>query len=269
MTNWKLIHEKLDSRIRKAFHFPLSRGSAKIIGAGYIGSTSHNTYVPPTNPDAIDDVDIFGIVLPPPDYLIGLDSWDHQIIKQEELDVVFFSYHKAVNLLLKANPNVFGFLWLRDEHYIIRTPAMERLIANRDAFSSQKAGHTFAGYARGQLNKMQPAAFEGYMGEKRKALVEKYGYDTKNAAHCLRILKMGIEFLNTGALKVYRDDDADFLRAVKSGAYTLDEIKVFAEGYFSLYDEARQKTKLPEEPNRKLVHQLTMDIVKEHICGRK
>lgn len=33
------------------------------------------------------------------------------------------------------------------------------------------------------------------MGEKRKQLVAKHGYDTKNASHLIRLLRMGMEFL--------------------------------------------------------------------------
>jgi len=35
----------------------------------------------------------------------------------------------------------------------------------------------------------------GYLGDKRKQLVLKHGYDAKNAAHLIRLLRMGIEFL--------------------------------------------------------------------------
>ena len=50
------------------------------------------------------------------------------------------------------------------------------------------------------------------MGEKRKAIVRKYQYDVKNAAHLIRLLRMGIEFLETGELRVFRAMDAEELR---------------------------------------------------------
>jgi len=34
----------------------------------------------------------------------------------------------------------------------------------------------------------------GYMGKKRRELVMRVGYDAKNAAHLIRLLRMGIEF---------------------------------------------------------------------------
>ena len=42
----------------------------------------------------------------------------------------------------------------------------------------------------------------GYMGQKRRELVRRVGYDAKNAAHLIRLLRMGIEFLTEGTLHV-------------------------------------------------------------------
>jgi len=49
------------------------------------------------------------------------------------------------------------------------------------------------------------------MGAKRKSLVEKFGYDTKNAAHLILLLRMGIEFLSVGVLHVKRHDAQELL----------------------------------------------------------
>ena len=51
---------------------------------------------------------------------------------------------------------------------------------------------------------------------KRKRLVEQYRYNTKNAAHLIRLLRIGIEFLRDGELIVDRGGyDAQDLLAVK------------------------------------------------------
>ena len=59
---------------------------------------------------------------------------------------------------------------------------------------------------------MERNACKGYMGEKRKRLVEKFGYDTKNASHLIRLLRMGMEFLVDGELHVEREDAKELLR---------------------------------------------------------
>ena len=39
---------------------------------GYMGSHSHNTYIPPSEPDAIDDIDLMGICILPFEQYMGL-----------------------------------------------------------------------------------------------------------------------------------------------------------------------------------------------------
>jgi predicted nucleotidyltransferase len=73
--------------------------------------------------------------------VLGLGDWQHWVYGPDAdgLDVTLYSLSKFVRLLLKSNPNVLGFLWLRPEFYVYRTAGLERLIENRDAFSSLEA----------------------------------------------------------------------------------------------------------------------------------
>jgi hypothetical protein len=57
----------------------------------------------------------------------------------------------------------------------------------------------------------------GYMGKKRRELVMRVGYDSKNAAHLIRLLRMGIEFLTEGALHVERADGPELLEIKRGG----------------------------------------------------
>lgn len=313
----------LDPRISSAFRedngFDLE---PHLIVLGLMGSHSHGTYLPPLEPNAVDDIDYMGFVVPPLEYHLGLPRWQHWSLQVDELDVVLYSLDKAVRLLLKSNPNIVGLLWLRDDEYIHRHPLFEQLRSRREIFSSQAAADAFAGYAFDQLKRMEAfdlermdeyeglsnairsrgpltevleadAAklrhisrdwsiphedlvrfrkvhrqhFSGYMGEKRKAMVRKYQYDVKNAAHLIRLLRMGAEFLETGRLAVFRTHDAEELKVIKRGGWTLDQVKAEAERLFAVVTEARQRSPLPAEPdelqaNRLLIamHQAVLDI---------
>jgi len=133
-----------------------------------------------------------GICVPPKRYFYGLKEFEQFEKFVVEWDVVIYSLKKFVKLLFKNNPNVVSLLWLKDEHYIKKTIYGERIIKNRDIFSCKVAYKTFCGYAKDQLHRMTHGAYQGYMGDKRKKLVSKYGYDCKNAAHLIRLLNMGI-----------------------------------------------------------------------------
>lgn len=232
---------------------------------GYRGSIAHNMYMPNTDPDSIDDIDLMGVFMAPPDHYLGLKKSRETIEKfVDQYDVVNYEFKKFLSLLLKSNPNVLSLLWLRDNHYIERHMYGKMLIENRDLFVSKKAYHSFTGYAYAQLKKMEHLAHKGYMGEKRKALVEKYGYDCKNASHCIRLLKMGMEFLTEGRLNVFRDD-APWLLEIKRGLWKLEDVKAEAKRLFELADAAYIKSDLPNEPDYDKVNELCMATIKHYL----
>lgn len=99
-----------------------------------------------------------------------------------------------------------------------------------------------------------------YMGEKRRGLVKRHGYDSKNAAHLIRLLRMCEEFLDTGAMNVFRTYDADELKAIKRGEWKLDDVKVLAEVLFARCKIARDTSWLPDEPDFKKASQIVADI---------
>lgn len=237
-----------------------------VIAAAMVGSTSHNTYVPPTDPDAIDDLDVMGILVPPMRKVAGLSTWKrwHHGGGTDELDLVFYSVRKVFGLLLKGNPNVVGLLWLRPEMYLYKHDAFERMLAGREVFASRQAYQAFIGYAHAQLRKMRADTFQGYMGAKRKALVERHGFDCKGAAHGLRLLRMCVEYLETGVMNVWREHDAEEIRAIKRGAWPLAEVQAEANVWFDRAAKAVDGSPLPAEPNYARAEELLVEIQREH-----
>jgi predicted nucleotidyltransferase len=172
----------------------------------------------------MDDKDIMGVCINPLTDYFGLGQTLGKRSVHEKMiapwDAVTYEIRKYVSLLAKCNPNVLSLLWLRPEHYMTIEPAGQLLIDNRDMFVSKMIYHSFSGYAHGQLHRMthfgDNAYKTGYMGAKRKALAEEHGFDRKNAAHCIRLLRMGIGFLNEGVLHVWREDARELLD-IKTG----------------------------------------------------
>lgn len=229
---------------------------------GKRGSEAHGTYVPQTEPGAIDDRDIMGICIPPLDYYFGLKLWEGKEAIKDEWDVVLYSFRKAVGLLAEQNPNILCMLWLRNEDYLYLSQEGQLLVANRELFRSKnRAYKSFVGYANGQLHRMTAiGAYKGYMGDKRKKLVDKFGYDTKNAAHMVRLLKMGFEYLTTGELKVFRDEDRQELLDIKQGKWELTDVKLYADKLFRKVNEAMDKSPLPEYPDLEAINHITRNL---------
>lgn len=247
-----------------------------LILLGYRGSIAHNMYIPNTEPDSIDDIDLMGVFLAPINFYIGLQQ-DRSInpqtveIKKEidgvMWDCVYYELQKFVKMLLKGNPNVLSMFWLKRDHYIIITEFGKMLLERRDAFITRNVYHSFVGYADGQLKRMGSYSKEGYMGKKRKAVVQKYGYDIYNAAHLIRLLKMGIEFLRSGQLTVYRDPEGQdkYLMDIKRGKWSLRLVKSTAEAMFKTAEKAYEFSKLPDKPDFYTAETMVMNILTDYL----
>ena len=240
------------------YKFDIEKNSILV---GYMGSISHGTTILPKN-GGIDDKDVMGFLVPPKEYYFGLQKFEQIDTWVDEYDIVIYEAKKFFSLLLKNNPNVMGMLWLEPNLYIKKTELGQKLIDNREIFSSKLAYMSFTGYAYSQLKKLRMSEFKGYMGEKRRQMVEKIGYDAKNAAHLIRLLRMGIEFLSTGELNVMRHD-ARQLVDIKQGNYKLEEIQQMANNLFPKAEEALIHSKLPNIPNYKKAEELLIEIIRD------
>jgi hypothetical protein len=134
----------------------------------------------------------------------------------------------------------------------------DRLIAN-GAFQGQKLGVLIDRY-----NGIKRKYFSGgYMGSKRRELVRRIGYDAKNAAHLIRLLRMGIEFLVEGELHVARAD-AENLLEIKRGEWSIERVKEEAERLFKLAEEAYVRSSLPVKPDSQKAEKLCMEIISQY-----
>lgn len=231
---------------------------------GYVGSIAHGTYVPKNDPDSIDDKDIMGVCVGPIESYFGLGHFEQKQVQMGEWDSVVYEIRKFFRLLLKQNPNVIGLLYLKKENYIHISDAGQMIIDNKNLFVSKQAYRSFTGYAYSQLHRMTHSACEGYMGAKRKRLVETFGYDCKNAAHLIRLLRMGIEFLTDGKMYVFRED-APELKDIKSGKWELERVKEEADRLFKLSQEAYIRSELPVHPKTREAEELLIKILKLEI----
>jgi uncharacterized protein len=219
--------------------------------SGYRGSLAYGMYVPNY------DIDTMHIFIAPIDGYFGLKQYGSRgtiEIKEWPLDVVGYELKKFVSLLKLGNPNVIGMLWLESQDYLKRTVVGDRMISNRHLFESEKIYHSFIGYAKAQLYKMTH-------------LVEKFGYDTKNAAHLIRLMRMCIEFLNERKFYVKRISDLDQLLDIKNGKWTITEVENEADLLFYQAEKAFYKSELPKEVDSQKIDELLKGIFEEHFYG--
>ncbi|GAB4543635.1 MAG: hypothetical protein Tsb0014_37420 [Pleurocapsa sp.] len=99
---------------------------------------------------------------------------------------------------------------------------------------------------------------------KRAELEAKCGYDSKHAAHCIRLLRMGNEILTTGKVNVDRQGiDAEELLEIRLGNVSYDLVLEEAENLFTQLDSSYEVSILPYNVDREKVNQLCIELVEE------
>jgi predicted nucleotidyltransferase len=235
---------------------------------GYRGSIAYGTY------QARSDKDVLGVYIPPVERYLGVSAhhgfqrYEQRASMVQDYDSVVYELTKFVYLGAQANPNVLPLLWIRPQHYLYRSELGNVLINHRDLFNTSRVYHTFTGYAHNQLLGMtRDQASKGSMGQKRRSLVECYGYDTKRACTLILLLQQGIEFLTTGKLTVYRPD-RQMLLAIKHGKWSLEDVQTKAKELFDQAQEAYRHTSLPPEVDWGRIDRMVRGILEAHFYQR-
>ena len=215
----------------------------RLIYKTYAGSYSYGT----TTEDS--DEDFRGVCIPPENYLLGLDVFEQKEYK--EFDMIIYSLEKLVRLALQNNPNIIDILFVEPSHIIYIDELGEELRKLRYDFLSKKIYKTYGGFAYSQLKKM--VSVDKNAKGKRIEYIQKYGYDTKNAMHLIRLMNMAIEVLMEGELNVFRHDN-EYLLDIRKGKYTKEEIESEYKRLKQLLDQAYVKSILPDKPNYEKVN---------------
>lgn len=224
------------------------------------GSHLYGTNVPES------DVDLRGVVLPKVEEIIGLARFD-QAEKHGDEDTVYYSLPRYIQLLLKGNPNVHEWMWAR--HYTESTPTGELLVQNRQRFVSKKLGLAALGYLNGMTKKMHFGGPTRDLGAKRKAIVERFGYDTKNASHAVRLAREIQGLFEQGILNVWRNHDCDELISIRNGALTLEKAEALIADETRRAEEALEinRAGLPEKPDLAWANEFLMEVQREIVLG--
>ncbi|VXD20347.1 conserved hypothetical protein [Planktothrix serta PCC 8927] len=99
----------------------------------------------------------------------------------------------------------------------------------------------------------------------RAEMEAKVGYDCKFAMQAIRLLKTGIEILETQSLIVDRREagDAEELLDIKKGKYAYDEVMEMAKTLYQKLDQAEENSTLPKQVNGEAVNQLCIELVSQ------
>ncbi len=218
-----------------------------------VGSGLHGTAV-----EGQDDRDEMGICVEPPEYVIGLRTFEQYIFRTQaegvrsgpgDLDLIIYSLRKWVRLALDGNPTILLPLFVPDAEVVSIDELGAELRANAGLFVSRAAGRRFAGYLRTQRERM--LGVRGGRHTNRPELVEQYGFVTKYAMHMVRLGVQGVELLETGRITLpIAEPWLSWLRDLRQGRHTRDEALAAAAELEARLDVLETTSPLPPHPDR-------------------
>ena len=100
--------------------------------------------------------------------------------------------------------------------------------------------------------------------DKRRVLEQKYGYDTKHAMHLVRLMRMGLEILETSTVNVWRAD-AEELKSIRFGGWSYEKVVEYANECEKKMDELMKTTNLPTNSDRTVIDVLCQQTIERYV----
>lgn len=214
-----------------------------------VGSTAHGI----SSPDTGDDFDYT---------VIRIESWEELIVganerqsmmirtqpdgersREGDIDLNVYTLRKFAGLAAKGNPSILAAIFSPLVHFGSR-PYFDEL---GEIVKSKRAASAFLGYMSQQIDRWVGA--RGQKSVTRPELVEAYGFDTKYAAHIVRLGYQGIEYLETGRFVMPMwEEQRDLIVKLRTGSMTEREALALAHEVEADLKEAIERSPLPEKP---------------------
>jgi uncharacterized protein len=205
-----------------------------------------------TGPDSKGDTDWYGVFIPPPEKVMGIDEYEHFVSQPGTgTDICLYSLQKWARLATKGNPSVLSFIFCNAER---TSEGWNYILKRRDAFLAKSHIGAFLGYANEQLRRMY-----GTQGQKnchRTFLEQQFGYDTKYAMHIIRLLHECKELLDTGKI-TFPNPHAQTMRDIRAGKWPMHRVQQEAQELEEIIiNVSKLKSPLPDTIDRKEVSRI-------------
>lgn len=213
------------------------------------------------------DTDYKGVIIPPTVYY---KSFIHNFEQKESLpsygkDSIVYELKKFFKLASDANPSILDILFAPEDLVVINTAYGSQLRKHRYAFLSKKVKYTYCGYAFHELKKIQNkinTLDKSKRNPARLELEKKFGYDTKNAMHLVRLMTTCKEILANGELLVRRPDASTLLK-IRDGEWSLEHLLAWVEASSLHIEEICKSSTLPDKPDYIALNNLCVEILEQ------
>lgn len=201
------------------------------------------------------DEDFRGACVAPPYVYHGFAQGFEQL-EVKDPDIVIYECRKFFTIAAKGNPNAVESLFVDPSDRLFVSPVGERIFKQRDVFLSKRIISAVMGYAKGAVIGLDRPDRVG----KRAQLIARFGYDTKDAACVVRLLRMAREWVETGTLTIKRPDATELL-SIRHGGWTLARVRDYVGGAMDDLGSARERCRLPDSPDMTRLNDLCCEVV--------
>lgn len=228
--------------------------------SGIVGSHAYGLATPES------DTDVMSVFLGDEDTYLGVDYTGKltKEIKAESYEETAYELRKYAMMCCNSNPNALPLLFLKQ--YRVITPAGQSLLNIKDLFITKDIIRTFGAFSLSEIKRSLNTEVTGEMGAKRKALIEKYGYNTKSALHAMRMATMCYEVATAGSLTFDRTGiGASYLVEIKMGLHDINKIVFGIKDLVKCAEDRIKYSSLPDKPDKTKVNKVIKDIIKDVI----
>lgn len=234
-----------------------------VLAIAEVGSTAHGIAL-----EGTDDLDLTVVRIEPWQELVtGSESRQSMMIRTQpdgvrsrmgDIDLQVYTARKFARLAIGGNPSILNVLYVPNYHH--QSEGWKQLRLGLQRFTpSRRAGSAYLGYMRQQMERWQ--GLRGQKNVSRPELVEAYGFDTKYAAHIIRLGFQGATFMREARIPIPLPGDfAASIRALRTGALSEKEALDWAAGQEDDLHRAITESPLPQGPNVAATDELLAEV---------
>jgi predicted nucleotidyltransferase len=205
------------------------------------------------------DRDLFEIVIPSSEALIGLGNMKGSQHIKEKVDTRVITLKEFINGALKGKSTEVEVLFVKPGHVLFETKEGYALRQNAPSLLSQRTFNSILGFFRGQFKN----ALNGNKDRYRNDL----GYDPKSVAHAARAMWQAIQFKKTGQFHIFIEDATARLIVMKMKLGELTQAQVIAqlEDFKAIFDELPENPNIQKQPNHKFWNDFIINTQFEYL----
>ena len=177
-----------------------------------------------------------------------------------DVDVTIYNITRYFQLVMGNSPNMIDSLFSPDTSVVFADGVGRMVRDHRHLFLSDRIFHSYRGMAHHHMGRLKGRSRQG----KRKNLVDRFGYDTKDASHTIRCLLEARDFLFNGDCDI--SSHSEIISEIRNGEWKLeylesefDKLLLDIENRYS-----HGESVLPYSPDKESIRSLLLNSIEAH-----